>query len=228
MLPALRREWALGDGGSAALTIAVQLGFIVGTLAARSPTCPTCGRPRRVMVGRRVVGALANGLAGAGGGRPRRRPSSLRFVTGVAMAGALSAGDEDHGHVVPRGPRPGHRYPRRRPDGRLGHAAPDARRHRPAVAPDAARRLGLALLAAGLVRGVRARGGTRFPGRASTSGWRRRSSRARPAPGVLRLLRPHVGALRDVGVDRPVPGREPARRAAAAVPAPTRAPRPSR
>ena len=34
VLPALRREWVLGDAGSASLTIAVQAGFIVGTLGA--------------------------------------------------------------------------------------------------------------------------------------------------------------------------------------------------
>ncbi len=34
VLPALSREWALGDAGRAGLTIAVQAGFIVGTLAA--------------------------------------------------------------------------------------------------------------------------------------------------------------------------------------------------
>ena len=33
VLPALSREWGLGDGGRAGLTIAVQAGFIAGTLA---------------------------------------------------------------------------------------------------------------------------------------------------------------------------------------------------
>ena len=34
VLPALSREWGLGDAGRAGLTIAVQAGFIAGTLAA--------------------------------------------------------------------------------------------------------------------------------------------------------------------------------------------------
>jgi MFS family permease len=87
VLPALRREWALGDGGSAALTIAVQAGFIVGTLGAALANLPDVWPSRRVMMAGAIVGALANGwlalfvngLAGA---------LVLRFVTGVAMAGA--------------------------------------------------------------------------------------------------------------------------------------------
>jgi len=87
VLPALRREWALGDGGSAALTVAVQLGFIVGTLGAALANLPDVWPPRRVMVVGTVIGAAANawlalaveGLAAA---------LALRFVTGLAMAGA--------------------------------------------------------------------------------------------------------------------------------------------
>ena len=47
VLPALSREWALGDGGRAGLTIAVQAGFIVGTPPPRSPTCRTSCPPAR-------------------------------------------------------------------------------------------------------------------------------------------------------------------------------------
>src|SRR6185295_4660261 len=68
VLPALRREWALDDAGSAGLTIAVQLGFIAGTLGA-------------------ALGAAANAwLALAADRLPAAL--ALRFVTGVAMAGA--------------------------------------------------------------------------------------------------------------------------------------------
>ena len=87
VLPSLRREWALGDAGSAGLTIAVQLGFIAGTLGAALGNLPDVWPARRVMVVGTLVGAAANawlalavdGLAGA---------LALRFVTGVAMAGA--------------------------------------------------------------------------------------------------------------------------------------------
>ena len=87
VLPALRREWALGDAGSAGLTVAVQLGFIAGTLGAALANLPDVWPARRVMVAGTLVGAAANAwlalwvdsLEGA---------LALRFVTGVAMAGA--------------------------------------------------------------------------------------------------------------------------------------------
>ena len=87
VLPALRREWALGDAGSAGLTIAVQLGFIAGTLGAALANLPDVWPARRVMIAGAVLGAAANAwlalavdsLAAA---------LALRFVTGVAMAGA--------------------------------------------------------------------------------------------------------------------------------------------
>jgi MFS family permease len=87
VLPALRREWALGDGGSAALTIAVQAGFIAGTLAAALANLPDVWPARRVMIAGAVVGALANALL-AVAVNDLGAALVLRFVTGVAMAGA--------------------------------------------------------------------------------------------------------------------------------------------
>jgi MFS family permease len=87
VLPALRREWALGDAGSAALTIAVQAGFIVGTLGSALSNLPDVWPARRVLVTGAILGALANGLLAVAvdslGGA-----LALRFVTGLAMAGA--------------------------------------------------------------------------------------------------------------------------------------------
>ena len=86
VLPALRREWALGDGGSAGLTIAVQLGFIVGTLGAAIVNLPDVWPARRVMIGGALLGAAANGWLALA--VDRLGPALvLRFVTGVAMAG---------------------------------------------------------------------------------------------------------------------------------------------
>jgi len=87
VLPALTREWQLGDGGRSGLTLAVQLGFIVGTLASAVGNLPDVWSPRRLMAGSAVLGAVANaalalwvdGLVPA---------LVLRFVTGAAMAGA--------------------------------------------------------------------------------------------------------------------------------------------
>jgi len=57
VLPALRHEWALGDAGSAGLTIAVQLGFIAGTLASALANLPDVCPPRLVLVWSAVLGA---------------------------------------------------------------------------------------------------------------------------------------------------------------------------
>jgi MFS family permease len=87
VLPALRREWALGDGGAAALTIAVQAGFIVGTLGAALTNLPDVLPARRVMVGGALLGAVANGVL-ALAVHDLGPALALRFVTGIAMAGA--------------------------------------------------------------------------------------------------------------------------------------------
>ena len=85
VLPALRREWGLGDEGSAALTIAVQAGFIVGTLGSAVANLPDVWPARRVMVAGAVLGALANGWL-AVAVDSLGAALALRFVTGLAMA----------------------------------------------------------------------------------------------------------------------------------------------
>ena len=51
VLPALRREWHLGDAGSAGLTVAVQLGFIAGTLVSALGNLPDVWSPRLLIAG---------------------------------------------------------------------------------------------------------------------------------------------------------------------------------
>ena len=87
VLPALAREWRLGDGGAAALTIAVQLGFIVGTLVSALGNLPDVWSPRLLMLASCVLGAGANGAV-ALWAESLGPALVLRFVTGVAMAGA--------------------------------------------------------------------------------------------------------------------------------------------
>ena len=87
VLPALQREWSLGDGGSAALTIAVQAGFIVGTLASALGNLPDVLSPRALMAWSIALGVLANGALALW--VSSLAPAlALRFVTGVSMAGA--------------------------------------------------------------------------------------------------------------------------------------------
>ena len=87
VLPALVREWSLTDASGAGLTIAVQLGFIVGTLVAALTNLPDVWPARRLMAASALLGAAANAAVAlwADGLGPAL---ALRFVTGLAMAGA--------------------------------------------------------------------------------------------------------------------------------------------
>jgi MFS family permease len=87
VLPALTREWDLGDGGRAGLTLAVQLGFIVGTLISAIGNLPDIWSPRRLMAASALAGAIANAVLALW--VDSLVPAlALRFVTGAAMAGA--------------------------------------------------------------------------------------------------------------------------------------------
>ena len=87
VLPALSSEWQLSDSGRAGLTIAVQVGFIIGTLLSALGNLPDIYSPRILMAISAAVGAVANGalalwvddLAPA---------LVLRVITGICMAGA--------------------------------------------------------------------------------------------------------------------------------------------
>ncbi|HKW91041.1 MAG TPA: MFS transporter [Methylomirabilota bacterium] len=86
VLPALSREWGLGDAGRAGLTIAVQLGFIVGTLAAALTNLPDVLPPRALMMWGALAGAVANAALALW--VTELAPAlALRFVTGLCLAG---------------------------------------------------------------------------------------------------------------------------------------------
>ena len=87
VLPTLQREWQLGPGGSAGLTIAVQLGFITGTLVSAVANLPDVWSPRQLMTVSALIAAAANAVLALW--VTALAPALvLRFVTGVAMAGA--------------------------------------------------------------------------------------------------------------------------------------------
>src|SRR5688572_31880115 len=58
VLPALSLEWQLSDSGRAGLTIAVQLGFIIGTLLSALGNLPDIYSPRILMAISAAVGAV--------------------------------------------------------------------------------------------------------------------------------------------------------------------------
>jgi MFS family permease len=86
VLPALSREWGLGDGGRAGLTIAVQAGFIVGTLAAALTNLPDVVSARALVMWGALAGALVNAVLALW--VERLGPAlALRFLTGICLAG---------------------------------------------------------------------------------------------------------------------------------------------
>ena len=78
---------AQGDGGAAGLTIAVQAGFIVGTLVSALANLPDIMAARSLMVVGATLGALAN-AALALWVSSLGPALALRFATGVCLAGA--------------------------------------------------------------------------------------------------------------------------------------------
>src|SRR4026207_697420 len=84
--PALSREWALGDGGRAGLTIAVQAGFIVGTLLAALANLPDV-LPSRSLMRWGALAAAAVNAALALWADHLGSALALRFLTGVFLAG---------------------------------------------------------------------------------------------------------------------------------------------
>ena len=86
VVPALRAEWGLSASGGAWLTLAVQLGFVAGTLVSAIGNLPDVFRTRRFLALSCLAAAAANGLfAVAARGLPGA--VALRFATGFFLAG---------------------------------------------------------------------------------------------------------------------------------------------
>jgi MFS family permease len=206
VVPALVAEYQLSRLAQAALTGSVQVGFVVGCLVSASTGLADRVDPRRLFGASALAGAVANALLLA------VEPTSplvpvLRFVTGACMAGVYPVGMKlaatwargDMGLMV--GILVGALT--------LGSATPwlfSVRRSR--LADHGGHGLG----ERGACRSADRRGddrsqpGARAAIRAALRA--RRVARDPAAPRQHRLPRPHVGALRDVGVDRRVPARE--------------------
>lgn len=87
VLPALSSEWQLSDSGRAGLTIAVQVGFIIGTLLSALGNLPDIYSPRVLMAISAAAGAVANGALALWGDN-LATALILRIITGICMAGA--------------------------------------------------------------------------------------------------------------------------------------------
>ena len=89
--PALKVEWRLTDSGAAWLTLAVQLGFVAGTLSSALGNLPDILRTRRLF----ALSALLASASNAAFGLFARGPAAgiaLRFATGFFLAGVYPPG----------------------------------------------------------------------------------------------------------------------------------------
>ena len=91
VVPALRREWQLSDSGAAWLTLAVQLGFVAGTLTSALGNLPDVLSARRLFAMSAALGAAAN-AAFALFARGPEAGLPLRFATGFFLAGVYPPG----------------------------------------------------------------------------------------------------------------------------------------
>ena len=172
VVPALRTAW-MSTGAQAWLSMAVTLGFVVGTIASAVLTLTDFVGARRLFV--LTADRRRPGQPGPAGRHrvPAPRPR-LPVPHRPRDGGHVPAGHEARRELVRDGPRPGRRQPGGRAHPGRGRPAPDQRRGRAGVA-------------AGHRRDV-ARGA-----RAPPSSWRRSSATAptsRPGPpSTLRCIR---------------------------------------
>ena len=85
IIPQLRELWTLDATASAWLTIAVQIGFVVGALISSLFNLADIMAPRHIILGGAVGAAIANLLLSVAGGPAMGIP--LRFATGFFIAG---------------------------------------------------------------------------------------------------------------------------------------------
>ena len=91
VVPALRSEWNLSESNASWLTIAVQLGFVLGTLLSALLNLPDIINVRTLF----AISAFAGALTNAAFGFYARGPQAgipLRFFTGLFLAGVYPPG----------------------------------------------------------------------------------------------------------------------------------------
>ena len=90
--PQLQSEWGLSQAQTGTLTLAVQLGFVVGALGAAMLGLADVIPARTLLVGSAIAGALVNGGFASLGRDQWTLAVSLRFLTGLFLAGVYPAG----------------------------------------------------------------------------------------------------------------------------------------
>lgn len=91
VVPRLSAEWTLTDTQAGWLTLAVQLGFVAGTLLSATLNLPDIISARRLFAVAALCGALANAAFGLFAAT-LPVAVTLRFLTGVCLAGVYPPG----------------------------------------------------------------------------------------------------------------------------------------
>ena len=91
VVPALRVEWNLSYSSAGWLTIAVQLGFVFGTLLSALLNLPDVLKVRYLFAASALAGALTNAAFGAFA-HNAQTGIALRFLTGMFLAGVYPPG----------------------------------------------------------------------------------------------------------------------------------------
>jgi MFS family permease len=91
VVPSLRTEWQLSDSTTGWLTIAVQLGFVLGTLLSAFLNLADIIHARTLFAIAAISGALTNGIFAVYANGPGTG-ISLRFLTGMFLAGVYPPG----------------------------------------------------------------------------------------------------------------------------------------
>ncbi|HXD29775.1 MAG TPA: MFS transporter [Pyrinomonadaceae bacterium] len=91
VVPALKIEWHLDDSTAGWLTIAVQLGFVAGTLVSALLNLPDIIKTRKLFAISIFAGALTNAAFGWYADGPASA-ITLRFLTGIFLAGVYPPG----------------------------------------------------------------------------------------------------------------------------------------
>ena len=89
--PSLKAEWSMSDAEAWWLTLAVQFGFVAGTLTSALANLPDVFPARRIAVVSAVVAAAANASV-ALFARGSASVLALRFLTGFCLAGVYPPG----------------------------------------------------------------------------------------------------------------------------------------
>src|SRR5580765_7835400 len=90
-VPAIQAEWSLSDSAAAWLTLAVQLGFVLGTLISALSNLPDVVNTRRLFAASALLAALSNAAFGLFAKGPALG-IPLRFATGFFLAGVYPPG----------------------------------------------------------------------------------------------------------------------------------------